>query len=752
MIYTASLGTPTKKCLGDKAFTTQVARIVGQMPLDPRVSGMDGVIIGPKDLVGANAAKIQTAINNKHKDVCVIYLYTKDAEKNLIKCEHAKLCKRIDDKAINDVLTEVLGKHFIQSGRLEVKSKDFQITGNATAPIEKPAEIEEAPVEEEVPQEEAKEFVLKSEDLNVATGEFVLAQDEDGHVEVHTPEEDDPEEYDDPTEDDDDEEEEEFSYPEPEEEEPAFVPPTPSTDEGWACSCGESENFGKFCKSCGSPKSVGTSQTFVGEQSAPTRTPSCPVPQEMIDSIKNFGDFDLLKKALEKDSVIAQVLAENADYNQIAQMLEVLDSNIQTVFLDSTLTAEERYQRIKDIGMQRSEFKSRANDIVVKKTISIFDKVTTIVNEYVDEKVSSMEKALTKITMAKSVIENGGIDIENLINERTKMEFELLELMRNVIDVYKTMDTLTADELATLDANLPSTNEFVNNVLAPNRKVFTPANTGALASAIMNSLQNQRLTMSAMEKRIKAVINVIFKICEQNDAIIQYQANLIKLLKANKVEDVIVIDTMLKGVLRLYIGAEDTGSTATILTTSGLKSRTANTLIVDMSGNGKFEDYGCHVYDWDAFITERPHENLCVVRADGSDPEKVHEVVMELKKFLDYYQFINVKLDYSQVDAISQLCDDAIVAHILSDCRASNVKKLRPAVDAIWTKNIAKKLILIDAPSADIVSVVKELGCDLLTTKVITVPHLTEIKGCAISRKRPYLNDLIAKTFEGAFR
>ena len=760
MIYSASLGAVVRNSLPkkDQSFTTQIDRIVGLLPLDPEVSCMDGVVLGPKDVLGANASKVQTAINNKHKDVCVIFLYTKDQEKNLIKCDFSKMVKRIDAKAVSEVLTEALGEHYIRSGRMEVKSKDFQINGPATKPLEKPVEeVTEAPVETPTEEQEApKEFVLNAHALDIATGEFTLEQKPDGSIDVHDPEEDDPNNYEDPS-----GFEEEPEQPVEEEQPTEFVPPAPEMPEEpepapavdtWSCPCGETTNTSKFCKSCGTPRFADQSQTFTATPVEKYTAPTNVVPPAMIESIKNFGDFDLLKKALEKDNVIAQVLAENADYNQIAQMLEVLDANIQTVFLDSTLSAEERYARIKDIGIQRSEFKSRANDIIIKKTMSIFDRTTTIVNEYVDAKVSSMEKALTKITMDKSVIENGGIDIENLINERTKMEFELLELMRNVIDVYKTMDTLTADELSTLDANLPSSNDFVNGVLAPNKKVFTPANTGALASAIMNSLQNQRISMSAMEKRIKAVINVIFKICEQNDAIIQYQANLIKLLKANKVEDVVVIDTMLKGVLRLYIGAEDTGSTATILTTSGLKSRTANTLIVDLSGNGKFEDYGCTVHDWADFVIERPHENLCVVKADGSDPEKVHEIVVELKKFLDYYQFINVKLDYTQVDAISQLCDDAIVAHIISDCRASNVKKLRPAVDAIWTKNIAKKLILVDAPTEDIVSVTKELGCDILTTKVITVPHLTEIKGCAISRKRPHLNDLIAKTFEGAFR
>lgn len=689
MIYSASLGTAVKKSQRDKAFLSQIDRIIGSMSIDPEVSGMDAVILGPRDVVGTQAAKVQAAINSKHPNLCVIYLYQKDTEKNLINCEYSKQVKKFDEKAVTDAVTEFLGSHLVKAGRMEVTSKDLTINGPATAILEKPVDAPSAPIEEAKEEEEqAAEFIIPKADVNVATGELTIQEP--------TPVDEAPEEF--------------VATPDVEIPAPTYTPvPAPPP--------------------------------------APT-----PVPQKTLDAIREFHDFDLLRNELEKDRVIAQVLAENADYVQVEKMLEVLDANIKTIFIDSSLTPEERYNKIKDTGLQRSAFKGKANDMIVKKTVDIFDKVTSIVNEYVDAKVSSMEKSLTKITLDKSVIETGGIDIQNLINERTKMEFELMELLRNIIDTYKSMDTLVAEELQALDADLPSSNEFVNNILAPSRGIFTPENTSALATSIMESLQKQRITMSALEHRVRSVINVIFKICAQNDAIIQYQANLIQLLKTNKIEDIVVVDTMIKGALRLYIGEEDTGATATILTQSGLQSRTANTLIVDISGNGKFEDYGMKVYSWDEFTTEHPHENICVVSADGSDPEKIHDIVRGLKESLSYYQYINVKVDYTQTDAISQLCDDAIVAHIISDCRASNVRKLRPAVEAIWTKDIAKKIVLIDAPSDDIVSVCQELGCDVLTTKVVSIPHLTEIKGCAITRKRPWLNELIAKTFEGAFR
>lgn len=703
MIYGASLGSAIKKSQKDKSFLSPMERICSQMPLDPEVSGMDAVILGPKDVMGIMSQKVQAAINAKHPNVCVIYLYTKEQERNLINCEYSKLVKRIDDKAIDDAVTEFLGGHLIKAGKLEVTNKDLTINGAAAPILDRPTSAPSTPkeVKEEAPVEE-EFFNIPKPQINPLTGKATPAPE--------------------PAPQQEEEEVEEELHLDFSEEKPAQIDP------------------------------ISLNEFKLNEEKKEPEKPQATAVETMLASIRDFGDFDLLKKALNKDTIISRVLSENADFQQVQQMLEVLDQNIQTIFVDQSMSAEERYIKIRDLGLQKTRFKAQANDIIVKKTQSIFDKVTSITEEFVNHRVTDMERALTRITLDKETITKGEIDIDHLIEERTKMQVELMELIRNIIDVYKSMDTVTSEELATLDAQLPSSNSFINNNLAPDKKIFTPANTSALATSLMESLQNQRVAMSALETRIHAVIGVIFKICEQNDEIIRYQSNLIKLLKANKVEDVVVIDSMLKGVLRLYVGASNTGSTATILTHTGMQSRAANTLVVDISGEGKWEDYGVTPYEWDDFTLSRPHEALCVVKADASDPEKVQDIIREVKNQLDYYQYVNIKASPSQTAAIGQLSNDAIVVHYISDCRTSNIKEMAPAVAALETTNIAKKIILVDAPTDNIVDVVKALTCDPLTTKVIPIPHITAMKGCAISRKRPYLNADIVTIFEGAFR
>ena len=84
----------------------------------------------------------------------------------------------------------------------------------------------------------------------------------------------------------------------------------------------------------------------------------------------------------------------------------------------------------------------------------------------------------------------------------------------------------------------------------------------------------------------------MFKLCEEDATIIEYQQKLINLLRAQRVEDVVIVDNVIKNSLRIFVGPADTGVTATAVTWSGVVSRRQNTLLLDLTGNSKLRQYG----------------------------------------------------------------------------------------------------------------------------------------------------------------
>ena len=102
MVYVASRRLLAKKALGSKCHQSSINGILDTLSIDPAVSNMDVVLLGPADLSGPAGKKIPEAVAKRHSGVCVIYLCTNDREANLFPdAPHIKQVKRIKDTVIS---------------------------------------------------------------------------------------------------------------------------------------------------------------------------------------------------------------------------------------------------------------------------------------------------------------------------------------------------------------------------------------------------------------------------------------------------------------------------------------------------------------------------------------------------------------------------------------------------------------------------------------------------------------------------
>lgn len=124
MVYVASLSLMAKKALGPKCHQSSIKGIIDTMSIDPAVSNMDVVLLGPSDLSGPAGKKIPEAVAKRHKGVCVIYLCTNDREAKLFPdAPHVKQVKKIKDTIISDAVTEFYGE--------DVKANDPKYSSSA---------------------------------------------------------------------------------------------------------------------------------------------------------------------------------------------------------------------------------------------------------------------------------------------------------------------------------------------------------------------------------------------------------------------------------------------------------------------------------------------------------------------------------------------------------------------------------------------------------------------------------------------
>ena len=64
MIYGVTLAQHIVKAFGSKAFTVTHSKLCEMLPLDPTISNMDTVILGPRDAEGPYYTSLTQAIKN----------------------------------------------------------------------------------------------------------------------------------------------------------------------------------------------------------------------------------------------------------------------------------------------------------------------------------------------------------------------------------------------------------------------------------------------------------------------------------------------------------------------------------------------------------------------------------------------------------------------------------------------------------------------------------------------------------------
>lgn len=681
MIYTAKLNVPVKKAFDKQAVQSTANKIISQLSMDPDVTNMDVVILGERDFEApATAQKLQKAIDNKHPDICVIYLYQKEAEADRCDCEFKKRVKKMNPAEITDAFTEFVGEHNIRQGKQQLSSADFDVQENDVL-------------------------------------------DESKRVPIPTPE---PE-----------------PVPEPE---PAPVPVE--------------------TKQADIVPEVDNSQFTESEQVPLESTPATPNPmdatKEVVQPISKeeaylagvtaYEDWEIFKEHMHRDSIVKNLIAENSEYVGLVNMLEVLDQRIEAVWRDQALTTDQKFDKIKAIGLERSVVRASTNSQEVEKVISIISTIVLAAKRTVEEKVQSMNTALYKITTDKSKIADTSY-IDKAIEERSKAQIDLLNISRSIVDLYKSAHNLVEEEIQELDRKLPSANAFINDMVKPiGTQIFTPTNSAALANKLNQSLQENTIIASQMEESVNAVIEALFTLCQKDEEIINYQQNKINLLKAQRVEDVIITNTLLKKSMRLFVGADNTGRSATAITWSGVLSRRQNTVVIDLTGRDKFEDYGVKAIPLKDFMLNRIEEPLLCVASDHIlAPDEVQDLVQELKSRLNYYANINVILAPEDMNGLVQLSEEALTVHYVTNCSTSSINILHDLVENHKSTNIARKLICIDAPVSPLM-IADAIGVDATATKIVMIPSVPSIRACALRHDRPYEFDDVVSIFEEAFR
>lgn len=751
MIYTAKLAAPVKKAYGERCYGTNIQKICEQLSLDPEVSGMEACVLCPKDVAGIMRKKVQLAIEDKNPDVCIIYIYNNEKEADLVDTPFKKQVKKTTPDVVKDIVEDCMGNYLLSAKKTVVsrdakvtktinsKPEDVQVTaGGLKGGLFKnkvaAAKKDNQEVGDELKYDIALDLWYKIDALgnqvyiNKKTGkEMTKMQVEARKTRIK-----------------------QGSYKLPKTL-PEGVRPDPADAENVEIPddlvVGDIED-----EEDDIPVNLGEPEAPVVEE------PVKPNLEERVESdfernlkeVSNFHDWGLFKEAMSKDAAIRQLLEENTTYQGVVQMLSVLDTEIKTTYYDKGLTSQQKFEKVLEIGNKRSTLMATHNDILARKVLDVIDAVTIGARRTVNDLLDEHRKSMEQITVSKEGLFDE-TELHRLVDMRSKAMCELLALVKSTIQLYQAMDLEVSDVILDMDKRLPSDNEYINEMVGSAAEVLTPTNSMELARTMMRALQEKREAFVLMEEQVRKVIDSIRELFDRDEAIIQYQQHITQMLKAHRVEDAVIIDSVIKNILNVYIGQRGSGLTATALTWSGCLARRRNTLLIDLSNESKLGDYGEDVVDLDEFMRQRIDRPLCVVAGTVPDVEALSELITELKTRLDYYAHINVILDSTQLEYAKVLAKESLTVNYITNCTKDNMEEMGNVYASVDVNNVAQKVLMVN-PTIDVLKVAEYMNIDVTSTKCVSIPDVPKIKSCGVLQDKPYEYVGVRTVFEEAFK
>lgn len=754
MIYSAKLAAPVKKAYGERCYGTNIQKICEQLSLDPEVSGMEACVLCPKDVAGIMRKKVQLAIEDKNPDVCIIYIYNNEKEADLVDTPFKKQVKKTTPDVVKDIVEDCMGNYLL-SAKKTVVSRDAKVTKTINS---KPEDVQvtagglkgglfknkataakknNQEVGDELKYDVALDLWYKIDALgnqvyiNKKTGkEMTKMQVEARKTRIK-----------------------QGSYKLPKTL-PEGVRPDPADAENVEIPddlvVGDIEDEeDDIPVNLGEPK----------EPEAPVvEEPVKPNLEERVESdfernlkeVSNFHDWGLFKEAMSKDAAIRQLLEENTTYQGVVQMLSVLDTEIKTTYYDKGLTSQQKFEKVLEIGNKRCTLMATHNDILARKVLDVIDAVTIGARRTVNDLLDEHRKSMEQITVSKEGLFDE-TELHRLVDMRSKAICELLALVKSTIQLYQAMDLEVSDVILDMDKRLPSDNEYINEMVGSAAEVLTPTNSMELARTMMRALQEKREAFVLMEEQVRKVIDSIRELFDRDEAIIQYQQHITQMLKAHRVEDAVIIDSVIKNILNVYIGQRGSGLTATALTWSGCLARRRNTLLIDLSNESKLGDYGEDVLDLDEFMRQRIDRPLCVVAGTVPDVEALSELITELKTRLDYYAHINVILDSTQLEYAKVLAKESLTVNYITNCTKDNMEEMGNVYASVDVNNVAQKVLMVN-PTIDVLKVAEYMNIDVTSTKCVSIPDVPKIKSCGVLQDKPYEYVGVRTVFEEAFK
>lgn len=458
-------------------------------------------------------------------------------------------------------------------------------------------------------------------------------------------------------------------------------------------------------------------------------------------SLDTMGDITAFSRELKANDVVRQIMAESAEYHSLENAIRAYQDKIYAIMSDTSIPSlNDKLEKIRVITYDKTMFVNKSNSIVEESVVQIVNTLTEKVLNLLELRLKELEDTITRAMVEKHSSGFNSARIASILDERASLVLDLVTLDKEIRQTYLNANDFMMNALTHITDK--TTDVTGNPLLDAQIKLkgnYVTQDTINCLSHILTVADKTSEEFKSAERQVHSLQTKIARVVELDDEAIMVQQRVIEYMKANKLEDTVIAKTMLKKALKVFIGLEGSGRTIIPTLIAEHKSRSQNTLLVDLTGTGKHAQYGYMVSPLsdllDGTLLERDFS--IIAGADVTSLDRAQRLLVMLNKAADFYRNILLVLSEKQVEYLSILGVDTLSINYIVTPENRNMVAMKEVMENINIENCAKRIIFnkCDVPLADLIECLGVI--EDLDINIVKVMYINDLVLCALNRIKP---------------
>ena len=471
-----------------------------------------------------------------------------------------------------------------------------------------------------------------------------------------------------------------------------------------------------------------------------------------VKDCTKVADVAHITRELTATTVIKEFLQGQADYTGIEERLKGLNEKINSVFLDTTIPAQDKNDKIRALLYDKNYYRAKTNTIIEQRVEEIITTITSKTKELLDKRCAELDRAIENCATCVTGTEVDSARIAGLLDDRANIILEIALLREEVQKIYEKMDKLAVDTTANIaeESTVRTGKRRIDARLRLTGDSTVPYETVETIERILSMANSKTEEFKDASRQLILMNQKLLHIMKKDKEIIGALTHAIEILQTNDVEDSILQKTRIKSALRLFVAKPGSGRTVVPYICSKIKSRSNNNVLyIDITGDTKLADYGEKVMDLQDWMSNQKQEQCCVVAGSLTDADDVAQrFLVALTKAADYYRVINVVMTPEQRHIMEVLAPDVLVINYIVDPKQESLDFFANYIRETVYENVGQRVILNKCISSTTSVMLEKLGLvEDMSVHVATIPYEPIITECGLRGVKPYDIQVVQEAF-----